>query len=53
MELLAKAYSPDQLAAHAYALYERFRPDVPEGKQSWGAAGQRDLDQIRSLAEGK
>jgi hypothetical protein len=33
MEALAKAYSPDQLAAHAYALYERFRPDIPEGKQ--------------------
>jgi hypothetical protein len=51
MEALAKAYTPDQLAAQAYALYEQFRPDVPEGKQGWGATGQLDLDYIRSLAE--
>ncbi|HSF31128.1 MAG TPA: hypothetical protein VLK82_11755 [Candidatus Tectomicrobia bacterium] len=53
METLAKAYPPDQLAAHAYALYERFRPDIPEGKQGWGAAGRLDLDQIRALGEEK
>jgi len=53
MEALARAYPPDQLAAEAYSLYEQFRPDVPEGKQGWGAAGQLDLDCIRSLAEGK
>jgi hypothetical protein len=53
MEALAKAYPPDQLAAQAYALYERFRPDVPEGKPGWGAAGLLDLDSIRSLGEGK
>jgi hypothetical protein len=51
MEVLAKAYPPDQLAAHAYSLYEQFRPDVPEGKKGWGAAGQLDLDAIRSLAD--
>jgi hypothetical protein len=53
MEALAQAYSPDQLAAQAYSLYEQFRPDVPEGKQGWGAAGQLDLDHIRSLGEEK
>ena len=53
MEALAKAYSPDQLAAQAYSLYEQFRPDVPEGKQGWGAAGPLDLDYIRSLGEEK
>jgi hypothetical protein len=53
MEALAKAYSPDQLAAQAYALYEQFRPDIPEGKQGWGAAGPLDLDYIRSLGEDK
>jgi hypothetical protein len=51
MDALAKAYPPDQLAAHAYALYERFRPDIPEGKQGWGAAGRLDLDQILALGE--
>jgi hypothetical protein len=49
---LAKAYPPDQLAAHAYSLYEQFRPDISEGKHGWGAAGPLDLDHIRSLAEG-
>jgi hypothetical protein len=51
MEDLAKAYPPDQLAAQAYSLYEQFRPHVPEGKKGWGAAGELDLDYIRSLAE--
>jgi hypothetical protein len=51
MDTLAKAYPPDQLAAHAYALYEQFRPDIPEGKKGWGAAGQLDLDSIRALGE--
>jgi hypothetical protein len=50
MEALAKAYPPDQLATQAYALYEQFRPDIPEGKKGWGAPGQLDLDRIRSLA---
>jgi hypothetical protein len=53
MEALAKAYSPDQLTVQAYGLYEQFRPDIPEGKKGWGAAGQLDLDQIRSLVEEK
>jgi phytoene dehydrogenase-like protein len=53
MEALAKAYSPDQLAAQAYALYEQFRPDIPEGKKGWGAVVQLELDQIRSLGEEK
>jgi hypothetical protein len=53
MEALAKAYSPDQLTVQAYELYEQFRPDIPEGKKGWGAAGQLELDQIRSLGEEK
>jgi hypothetical protein len=51
MDALVKAYPPDQLATQAYALYEQFRPEIPEGKRGWGAAGQLDLDYIRSLAE--
>jgi hypothetical protein len=31
LEALAQAYPPDHLAARAYALYEQFRPAVPEG----------------------
>ena len=53
MEALAKAYKPDKLAAQAYALYEEFRPRVPEGKRGWGAMGELDLGQIRSMARQK
>lgn len=51
MEALTQAYSPDTLAAQAYALYEQFRPDIPEGQKGWGAAGHLDLDAIRALAD--
>lgn len=50
MEELANAYKPEELAAKAYSLYERFRPDIPEGKRGWGAKGELDLNYIRSLA---
>lgn len=50
MQALAKAFEPNKLAARAYDLYEEFRPDIPEGKKGWGAAGDLDLDHIRSLA---
>ena len=51
MEKLAKAYPPKQLEKKAYDLYEKFRPEIPEGKKGWGAKGELDLDYIRSLAE--
>ncbi len=51
MEELAKAYTPKQLEGKAYDLYEKFRPEIPEGKKGWGAKGELDLDYIRSLAE--
>ncbi len=51
LEKLAKAYTPKQLESKAYGLYEKFRPEIPEGKKGWGAKGELDLDYIRSLAE--
>jgi hypothetical protein len=51
MEKLAKAYTPKQLETKAYDLYEKFRPEIPEGTKGWGAKGELDLDYIRSLAE--
>ena len=51
MEKLAKAFTPKQLEKKAYDLYEKFRPEIPEGKKGWGAKGELDLDYIRSLAE--
>jgi hypothetical protein len=51
MEKLAKAYTPKQLEKKAYDLYEKFRPEIPEGTKGWGAKGELDLGYIRSLAE--
>jgi len=50
LEDLARAYTRDQLEADAYALYEQFRPEIPEGQRGWGAAGLLDLERIRRLA---
>jgi len=49
MEVLARAFKPEELAQQAYSLYERFRPQIPRGKRGWGAKGELDLDMIRSL----
>jgi hypothetical protein len=51
MQKLAKAYTPKQLESKAYGLYEKFRPEIPEGKKGWGAKGELDLEYIRSLAD--
>jgi len=51
MEKLTKAYTPKQLKSKAYDLYEKFRPEIPDGTKGWGAKGELDLDYIRSLAE--
>jgi hypothetical protein len=49
MEELADSFLPEDLAQQAYSLYEKFRPEIPEGKKGWGAKGALDLDLIRSL----
>jgi hypothetical protein len=36
-----------ELAEKAYALYEKFRPEIPPGKTGWGASGKLELDLIR------
>ncbi len=50
MEELSCAFSPNELAARAFSLYESFRPQIPEGVRGWGAKGELDLDRIRELA---
>ncbi len=50
MEELAAAFAPDDLDEQAYNLYVEFRPQIPGGKQGWGAKGKLDTDRIRSLA---
>ena len=49
MRNLAAAFAPDALAASAYALYERFRPEIPRGQRGWGARGELDLHVVRDL----
>ncbi len=51
LESLAKSFTRKQLESQAYDLYEKFRPEIPEGKKGWGAKGELDLDYLRSLAE--
>ncbi len=51
MEELAAALDPENLAAEAYDLYQRFRPQIPAGVRGWGAKGELDLDLIRSLGQ--
>jgi len=49
MAALAKRFPPRELAAHAYALYERFRPEVPAGQRGWGVKGVLDLGALARL----
>jgi hypothetical protein len=49
MRGLAKSYDRQVLADVAYSLYERFRPEIPDGKKGWGAKGELDLGQIQRL----
>jgi len=53
MEALAKSMDPKTLERRAFAMYEEFRPQVPEGTRGWGAYGELDLDQIQHLSEKK
>jgi hypothetical protein len=50
MQGLAKSYDRQTLADVAYSLYERFRPEFPEGKKGWGSKGELDLGLIQRLA---
>lgn len=54
MQALARAFDRKTLERDGFSLYERFRPQIPEGTRGWGAAGELDLARIRSagLAEG-
>lgn len=53
MEALARSLEPEALEAQAFGLYEKFRPQIPEGKRGWGAAGELDLGQLQRLAKRK
>jgi hypothetical protein len=46
---LARSFKPAELAAKAYSLYERFRPEIPPGVRGWGVKGELDLNRLLSL----
>jgi hypothetical protein len=50
MHELAKSLPTAELAERAYALYEKFRPEIPPGKKGWGTSSKLDLDLIRKMA---
>jgi hypothetical protein len=51
MERLARSLPPEPLAAEAFHLYERFRPEVPAGVKGWGVKGTLDIGRILALAK--
>jgi hypothetical protein len=50
MEVLAASLPPEELNRVGFRLYERFRPDVPEGAQGWGAKGELRVERIVGAA---
>jgi len=46
METLAASLPPEELNRVGFRLYERFRPDVPEGAPGWGAKGELRVERI-------
>jgi hypothetical protein len=50
MHRLAASFQPKELAELAFVLYERFRPQIPEGVRGWGAKGELDVGLIEGLA---
>jgi hypothetical protein len=41
------------LAAQAFHMYERFRPEIAEEVKGWGAKGDLELGAIEGLATNK
>jgi len=41
---LEKSLPPSQPAPKAYALFEKFRPEIPPGKKGWGTSRKLHLD---------
>lgn len=50
MKALAGSVPPHRLEQEAFAMYEAFRPGIPEGTKGWGARGVLDLALLRRLA---
>ena len=50
MDALAESFPPEELNRVGFRLYERFRPDVPEGAAGWGAKGELRVERIVGAA---
>jgi hypothetical protein len=50
MEALAASSPPEELNRTGFRLYERFRPEVPEGVEDWGAKALLDIGRIERAA---
>lgn len=53
MIALAKSIPASEINRHAFGLYTKFRPEIPEGVEGWGASGALSLDAIRQAADRK
>lgn len=53
MRALARSRPPRRLEDEAFALYEEFRPAIPEGVRGWGAKGALDVALLQRLARRK
>jgi hypothetical protein len=51
MEKLASSLPPEELNRVGFRLYERFRPEVPDGVEGWGAKAVLDIARIRKATE--
>ncbi len=51
MEALAASLPPDELNRTGFRLYERFRPEVPEGVEGWGAKAVLDMGRIEGAVD--
>jgi hypothetical protein len=52
MTRLARSLPAKDLATRAYAIYEKFRPEIPAGARGWGAKGDLDLARLKELERG-
>ena len=51
MRELVGSYDRKELKQAAFGLYEKFRPEIPQGKEGWGAKGQLDVGKIKRLGK--
>jgi hypothetical protein len=51
MTALAKSIPVSEINRTAFGLYTKFRPEVPEGVEEWGAAGALNLEAVRHAAD--